>query len=123
MGSGNNSLITLLEARYDYLSARAIVKEVVADAGLDADAKSFSDGDIQKFIASVGSLGFDADALSASLGGGGDAADAKGDAAAAKGDAADAKGGDDAADDGAAKKDDEAEEKPKAKAKAKKKKK
>jgi len=106
MGSGNNSLITLLEARYDYLSARVIAKEAAADAGLDADAKSFSDGDVQKFLASVGSLGFDADAVSASLGGGGDAPAAKDDD-----------------DDGAAKKDEAAEAKPKAKAKAKKKKK
>ena len=112
MGSGNNSLVALLEARYDYQSARVIAKEAAAGAGLDAEAKSFSDGDIQKFIASLGNLGFDADAVSASLGGGGDAP-----AAAAAAD----DGGD--GDDGAAKKDDDAPAaKPKAKAKAKKKK-
>ena len=113
MGSGNNSLVTLLEARYDYQSARAIAKEAAADAGLDAEAKSFSDGDIEKFIASLGNLGFDADAVSAPLGSG----DAPAPAAAAAAD----DGGD--GDDGSAKKDDDAPAaKPKAKAKGKKKK-
>jgi len=108
MGNSFDSLVSHLESRYDYHSARVIAAEALKAAGLE-EGKDYGDGDVKKFLGSLESLGFDSEAVASSLGGGA--------AAASGGDAA-------PADDGKAeKKAEKKEEKKEAKGKAKGKKK
>ncbi len=74
MSKGYDSLVSHLESRYDYHSARVIAKEAVAAAGLE-DAKDLGAKEMDKFLGALGSLGYDAEAVGKSINGG-DAAEA-----------------------------------------------
>ena len=110
MSNGYDSLVAHLESRYDYHSARVIAKETLSASGLE-EAKDLGAKEMDKILAALGTLGYDAEAVSKSVNGGGES-----EAAPAADDAAD-----DAAEEKPAAKKAAAKKAAKPKAKAKKK--
>ena len=56
MSGGFDFLVSSVEERYDYLSARSVAREALSLAGLDQSDK-YSAGDLQKFADALSSLG------------------------------------------------------------------
>jgi len=58
MSNGFETLVTSLERRYDYQSARIIAREALATAGLK-EADKYSAADLQKFVDGLAKVGTD----------------------------------------------------------------
>ena len=58
MSNGYDTLVSGLETRFDYLSARTVAKEAVAAAGLKEQAK-YAPAELQSIVDALGAAGTD----------------------------------------------------------------
>ena len=67
MSNGYDSLVSGLENRFDYQSARTVAKEAVAAAGLKEQAK-YAPAELQSIVDALGAVGAEMDRVWSALG-------------------------------------------------------
>jgi len=67
MSNGYDALVSSLETRFDYQSARTVAKEAVAAAGLKEQAK-YSPAELQSVVDALGAVGTDMDRVWSAVG-------------------------------------------------------
>ena len=67
MSDGYNTLVSGLEARFDYQSARTMAKEAVAAAGLKEQAK-YAPAELQSIVDALSGMGADMDRVWSAVG-------------------------------------------------------
>ena len=67
MSNGYDSLVSGLETRFDYQSARTVAKEAVAAAGLKEQAK-YAPAELQSIVDALGAVGAEMDRVWSALG-------------------------------------------------------